>query len=84
MPDTPPCLRCGSDTVVPDALLTTPYSQEPDRIVLSRPRTIKSMLTSPRQHMSRAKVCGDCGFIELYAEKPGEVWDDHLTRTAER
>ena len=31
-----------------------------------------------------ARVCGDCGFIELYAEKPGAVWDDHLARTTER
>ena len=84
MPDPLPCLRCGSDAVVPDALLTTAYSQEPDRVLLERPMTLKRAFALSKYHKTRVKVCGDCGFVELYAEKPGEVWNDHLERVAER
>jgi hypothetical protein len=83
MPDFP-CLRCGSDTVVPDAIVTSNLSQDPHRIWLKREMTLKNAFTSRPYHKARAKVCGDCGFVELYAEKPGEVWDDHLTRVTER
>jgi hypothetical protein len=85
MPDTPPCLRCGSDAVVPDAQFIDSMGAPPwFRLVRAGKQTLKEMFSSPATHKALARICSDCGHIEFVAEDPGAVWADHLTRTAKR
>ena len=88
MPDTPLCLRCGSDAVVPDAHLVDTAGL-PVHFMLSgkRPKpklSLKTLVVYPTLHGAEVRVCSDCGLIELVAADPSAAWDDHLTRTTER
>ncbi len=81
---TPRCLKCGSDAMVPDALLlerTNEGRRRPvETVVQTRPDAwvLKGEVSQP----TRAQVCGDCGFVELYAVDPHAIWDAHVDRTA--
>ena len=81
---TPRCLKCGSDAMVPGARMidrgdgnTRQVAQvgvatKPDAIVFKG---------EVRSEVS-ASVCGDCGFVELYADDPHALWDAHIDRSA--
>lgn len=85
MPDAPPrCLRCGSDSAIPDVRplsldsngvhnpLEVGVRKTPDAIVF------KGEIRSK----TRAQVCADCGFVEVYAVNPEALWQAHLDRIA--
>ena len=70
------CAKCGSDRVVPlasirdqgessDGKLRTEVYTNPEAWVFKG--TVSATL--------RARVCGDCGFTELFAEKPKALHD---------
>ena len=78
---TPTCLKCGSDAMIPDVRV---IEQTED----GRAATELGLATKPDavvfkgevRVQTRAVVCGDCGFIELYAADPAELWDAHIDR----
>ena len=79
---TPRCLKCGSDTVVPDAYLVergdANARKVPEVGVAVRPEAwvFKGEARVP----TRAQVCADCGFVEVYAVDPAPLWDAHVDR----
>ena len=74
------CAKCTSDHMIDDAYvsdsqgsrLVVGVDRHPDHGPLER-------AVSTQIH---ASVCGACGFVELYANKPGELYD--MYRRAER
>ena len=81
----PRCLKCDSDAMIPEVRVidrgdanSTRHTTElglatkPDALVF------KGEVRSE----TYAMVCGDCGFIELYADDPAALWDAHVDRSA--
>lgn len=76
------CPRCGSDAIVPDARLVDRgdgdmrktleigLETKPDAVVFKK--EVRVAL--------RAQVCGDCGFVDLFATQPGALWEAYLDR----
>lgn len=64
------CDKCGSDKVIPQAKviedndLSVVVDENPDAVFFKRKTS--SGIT--------AKVCGNCGFIELYASDPQSIY----------
>lgn len=79
---TPRCLKCGSDSVVPDARLIDRGDAD------SRKTAEVGVQTNPGAWVfkgevrvpTRVQVCGDCGFIEVYATDPHKLWEAHVDR----
>ena len=85
MPDsdlTPRCLKCGSDSVVPDVrLIDRGHGDDrkpTDLGVETKPEALlfKGEVRVP----TRAQVCGDCGFVEVYAADPRKLWEAYVDR----
>ena len=81
---TPRCLKCGSDSVVPDARLIdrdASDARKPAEVgVLTNPGAwvFKGEVRVP----TRVQVCGDCGLVEVYATEPWKLWDAYVDRLA--
>ncbi|HLL76960.1 MAG TPA: hypothetical protein VK421_17020 [Pyrinomonadaceae bacterium] len=70
------CAKCGSARVIPRAAvrdlghynlpaeLAVKLHENPDALFFKE--TFQATLT--------ARVCGECGYAELYAERPGELY----------
>ena len=78
---TPTCTHCGSDAVIPDAYvydrgdMGTPAFQvglnrNPDAVIMKRPERTDL----------RVRVCGDCGFVSLFAADAAALWAAHVDR----
>lgn len=89
MPETHPdlsprCLKCGGDSVVPDVRVIDrgeSNSRRPQEIgIETKPDAM--LFTGEVRVETRARVCGDCGFVETYAVDPAAVWDAYVERTA--
>ena len=82
---TPRCLKCGSDSMIPDARLI-----DSDANSGTRKTTEVGLATKPDAILlkgevrtgTHAVVCGDCGFVELYADDPATLWDAHVERVS--
>ena len=70
------CSKCASPKMIDGAHIATAdgprvvvgVDHHPDRGPLQRP-------VSTGIH---AAVCGSCGFVEFYANRPGELYDSYL------
>ncbi|HEX8299011.1 MAG TPA: hypothetical protein VF594_07590 [Rubricoccaceae bacterium] len=82
--DTLRCLRCGSDSAIPDARVLSPDSNGAHKIlevgVQKHPEAL--VFKSEVRSRVRAQVCADCGFVELTAADPEALWAAHLERIA--
>lgn len=82
--DTRRCLRCGSDSVIPDVRLIDRGESDmrkPQELgVQKNPSAL--MFKDEVRVPTRAQVCADCGFVEVYAVDPDALWQAHLDRVA--
>ena len=82
--DTPRCLRCGSDSTIPDvralALDSNGAHNGLELGVQKNPAAL--VLKGEVRSKTRAQVCADCGFVEVYAVDPEALWQAHLDRIA--
>jgi len=68
------CTKCGSDRVIPDVQIFD-QGQYSDGHLKARVDTkpaalmFKGTITSSL----RGRVCGDCGFVELFVENPASL-----------
>lgn len=81
---TPRCASCGSDAVIPDAFTFDGKSVlngwvgsfgvgvfgNPDATIRKDPATSRAAY----------RVCGDCGFVMLFADDPRALWDGYVDR----
>lgn len=86
MPDSPEtlptCPRCGAEAVIPDARLVDRGDSDARKNaevgVMRAPEAVlfKDEVRVPL----RAQICGECGFVELYAQNPAALWSAYLDR----
>lgn len=81
---TPTCIKCGGDAMIPgvrvidrgDANARKPAElglyANPDAILFKNEVRVEAV----------ARVCGDCGFVEIYATRPQALWNAHIDRLA--
>ena len=79
------CLRCGSSSVIPDAQLADSDGSgfPPSKVEITR-RPQAWVFKEPIRVVTRAQVCGVCGYVELFAEDPEALWKAYLEREAHR
>ncbi len=79
---TPRCLKCGSDSVIPDVRLIDRGDADQRKVtelgVATKPQALvfKGEVRVP----THAQVCGDCGFVEVYATDPRTLWEAYVDR----
>lgn len=71
------CLKCGSDKIIPNARILSKmdygyYSGDVHVEVYKDPYAF--LFKGAMQARLRAWICGDCGYVELYTERPGELY----------
>jgi predicted nucleic-acid-binding Zn-ribbon protein len=75
------CEKCGSDKIIPNAKaidrdgggdgnLLVSVDEKPDAFVFKQ--RIRSSVS--------AKICGDCGFIEFYADEPQSLYSAYINQ----
>ena len=70
------CTKCGSDRVMPDIQIFD-QGQHSDGQLKARIDTnpkaflFKGTITS----RLRGRICGDCGFVELFVEQPDKLFE---------
>lgn len=67
------CTKCNSDQMIDGAYVAA--SQGPTVVVGVDRHPDKGRLTHQVSTQIHASVCGSCGFIELYANRPTELLD---------
>ncbi len=71
------CARCGSDQIIPDVHIKD-RSQgllDDESLTAEVYEHPGAMLFKGTQQARRiAEICGRCGYAELYAENPEELW----------
>lgn len=67
------CPKCNSDHMVDGAYMS---DAEGPRVVVGVERhPDRGPLPRPVSTQIHASVCGMCGYVELYCNKPGELYD---------
>lgn len=81
------CSKCKSDRLIPRARVMDRGHYSGDAgdlnvVVYAKPDALifKSGLNSSLF----ARVCGDCGYTELFVENPGELYDVYLESQREK
>ena len=87
MTQTTSCFKCGSDKVIPHARVMDRGHYGGDAgdlnlVVYANPDALifKSRLNSS----VFARVCGDCGYTELFVQNPAELYDVYLESQREK
>ncbi len=77
---TPTCLKCGADAMIPGVrVIDRGESNARSPTELGIQTKPDAMLFKGEVRVTAiARVCGDCGFVEMYATRPGALWDAHV------
>ena len=78
------CAKCGSARVIPDVQIVDQGEYSDGQLkarVDSKPQAIlfKGAITT----RLRGRVCGDCGFVELFVDEPEKLFDAWQHRSGE-
>ncbi len=78
---TPLCVACGSDAVIWGTRMMISGGYRISVFLDTRP----SSKLRPHTVMSdgHARVCGDCGYIMLFADDPDTLWNGYIDRLAD-
>ena len=80
MPDLLLCRRCGSDEVMPRVRVVERgedgYRHDIQAEVVRRPNAV--FFKRPHRADLTARVCGACGYTELYVDAPGALYTAYL------
>lgn len=78
------CLRCGSDSIIPDVRPVDRDNNDTSKAQqLALARTPDALVFKGTEFVKMtARVCADCGFVELTADDPEALWQAHLERVA--
>jgi predicted nucleic-acid-binding Zn-ribbon protein len=80
----PPCAKCGSTRIIPRARLTelAPHVHEVSVRVAVTERPEALVFKGEKHVDTYAKVCGACGYVEVYVDDPSALYDSY-TRSRE-
>lgn len=67
------CLRCNSDRMIDGAYIAD--AQGPRVVVGVEHHPDRGRLTRAVSTQIHASVCGSCGYVELWANRPDELWE---------
>lgn len=67
------CTKCNSDRMVDGAYIAG--AQGPRIVVGVEQHPDKGRLTRVVSTGVHASVCGSCGYVELWANRPDEIWE---------
>jgi predicted nucleic-acid-binding Zn-ribbon protein len=75
-----PCAKCGSTRIIPRARVTelAPDSHEVSVRVAVTERPEALVFKGERRVDTYAKVCGECGYAELYVDDPLALYDSYM------
>lgn len=80
-PDTP-CAKCGSTDIIPKARMIDgrDYSLAPSTNleVGVKTKPYAFVFTGEKRSEVVARICGKCGYMELFADSPGVLWGAHV------
>ncbi len=74
------CRACGSARIIPDAQLLDHDGTTRLPLLVSAPRanpTPGPVGIAATSSSTRARVCGDCGLVELQAVDAARMWAEH-------
>ena len=75
MADSARCPECGSSEVIPDVRVSTVQSPMLGQLwvaVAAHPEAF--LFKGEHLGLLRARVCGQCGLVRLFAHNPQELW----------
>lgn len=80
-----PCLRCGSERIVPDVRLFDRFG-DTGAFTASTQLTVRGepdawFFKDSASGRLFANVCGDCGYVELHVENYRELYEKHVKAT---
>lgn len=67
------CTKCNSDLMMDGAYVAG--AQGPRVVVGVERHPDRGRLTRAVSTQIHASVCGSCGYVELWANRPAELWD---------
>ena len=71
------CTQCGSDKIIDDAKIEdrlTADRRGPLEVLIGY-RSVGALLPDrPERFALRARVCGECGFAEMFVADPAKAW----------
>lgn len=72
------CVQCGSTRIIPRAAIIDrdKWERQLTASVCGNPQAL--IFTDPEYSTLYARICGDCGFTELFAENPSALYDAYL------
>ena len=84
MPDPQPCPRCGSEEVMPRVRVAErgDDNMRYDLQVEIQRRPNAMFFKRPQRADLTARVCGACGYAELYVDAPGALYTAYLQADA--
>lgn len=73
------CEKCGSDKIIPQVKIIDrgDYNIPTDLTVLVEQNPNALIFKERVNSGVFAKVCGNCGFLELYANEPKKLYEAH-------
>lgn len=78
------CSKCNSDKIIPKAKVIDrgDYNSEGDLVVAIDENPDALIFKERFRTTTIAKVCGNCGFIEFYANNPNELYQAYQNQLA--
>jgi hypothetical protein len=71
------CTRCGSSKVIPRARVIERAADQALRVAVAR-KPAALVFKGEEKIDAYARVCGECGFVELFAEDPHALYEAYL------
>ena len=81
------CAKCGSDSVIRRAMVidkVTAMGAEQNLTVGVNADPTAIVFKKPARSDVHAWICGQCGYVEIYADDPAELYQAFLTAQSER
>ncbi len=79
------CTKCGSDKMIPKAVLWDQGQSSNQRLNVIVERHPEALLfRGTTMSQLYAHVCGECGFTEIFADNPQELYRAYLESNPDR
>lgn len=72
------CPECSSEKVIKNALIQD-YAQGGRTMIVVHQKPDALILKQAVYSDTRAELCGDCGYVQKYAENPQTLWYAYQT-----
>ena len=84
MPHPQTCSKCQSEKILPRVRIRGDVASRYDLLVEVHEHPQAILFTGTHRVEVRARVCGECGYTELYAEKPQELYSVYMAARSDK